>query len=164
VICEALTEAIIKLDPKNAKDYNANFEVYKLALEDLDRQYVSMISKARFNTLLFADRFPFQALVNDYGLTVYAAFDGCSAETEASFSTIIWLAEALNNIGLTSIMTTETSDQSIARTVRQTSASQNQQIRVLDSIKTVTRFDVITGTTYLGIMKSNLEVLWEALN
>ena len=45
-------------------------------------------------------RFPFRYLIEDYGLTYYAAFIGCSAETEASFETIAFLSEKIDELNL----------------------------------------------------------------
>jgi zinc transport system substrate-binding protein len=112
---------------------------------------------------LFGDRFPFRYLVDDYGIDYYAAFVGCSAETEASFETIIFLANKVDELGLKTIMVTESSDQAIARSIRDNSQSQDQQILVLDAIQSVDAATINNGATYLSIMESNLDVLVAAL-
>lgn len=112
---------------------------------------------------MFADRFPFRYLVDDYGLSYYAAFSGCSADTQASFDTIIFLADKVNELGLHSILTIENSDDKIANTIIQNTQSRDQQVRTLNSMQTVTSNDLASGTTYLSIMKENLSVLSAAL-
>ena len=114
-------------------------------------------------TLLFGDRFPFRYLVDDYGLDYYAAFAGCSAETEASFETIVFLADKADELGLFKIMQVEGSDGSIARTIRDNTASKDQTILTLDSMQATTMKDAQEGTSYLSIMEKNLDVLKEAL-
>jgi len=162
-ISAAIAGILSEVDPANAGIYQENAELYINQLSILDAEYQAVVDTASVKTLVFADRFPFRYMMTDYGLTYYAAFSGCSAETEASFITVISLANRLNQLGLRSVMVTETSDQSIARTVIESTNTKNQQILVLDSLKSVTAIDAQNGVTYLSIMESNLEILREAL-
>ena len=115
-------------------------------------------------TLLFGDRFPFRYLTEDYGLTYYAAFVGCSAETEASFSTITFLAGKLDELALPAVLTIEGSDGKLAQTIFKTAAPNSlRQILSLNSLQSVTKADIDAGATYLGIMTDNLDVLRVAL-
>ena len=132
-------------------------------MAQLDAAYQSAVDAAPIKTVLFADRFPFRYLVDDYGLSYYAAFSGCSADTQASFDTIIFLADKVNELGLHSILTIENSDDKIANTIIQNTQSRDQQVRTLNSMQTVTSNDLASGTTYLSIMKENLSVLSAAL-
>jgi len=132
-------------------------------LATLDFEYQTAIRTSPLNTLLFADRFPFRYLVDDYSISYYAAFSGCSAETEASFETIIFLAKKMDELNLNSVMVTESSEQSIAKTVISNTKKRNQKILVLDAMQSVTSRDVDNGTTYISIMEKNLSVLKEAL-
>lgn len=122
------------------------------------------MENAACKTLLFGDRFPFRYLVDDYGLDYYAAFSGCSAETEASFETIIFLANKVDELELKNIMVIETSDQSIAKTISQSTKGKNHSIFTLDSMQSVTTSDITSGASYLSIMESNLDVLKDVLN
>lgn len=114
--------------------------------------------------MLFGDRFPFRYLVDDYGLSYYAAFAGCSAETEASFETISFLAGKVNELRLPCVLTIEGAQHKIAETIVQNTAEKNQSILTLDSMQSTTSTDVANGTTYLSVMESNLDVLKQALN
>ena len=129
----------------------------------LDTKYENAVSNGSVNTLLFGDRFPFRYLVDDYGLDYFAAFVGCSAETEASFETIIFLAQKVNELSLPCIMTIEGTDHKIAETIVQNTETKDQKILTIDSMQSTTARDVQNGTTYLSLMESNLEVLKEAL-
>ena len=97
------------------------------------------------------------------GLDYYAAFAGCSAETEASFETVVFLAEKTDELGLGAIMTIEGTDHSIAETVRDNTAAKDQEILTMDSLQSTTGKDAENGTSYLSVMTSNLEVLKQAL-
>ena len=164
VICAAIADMLAAVDPENAQAYRDNAAAYIAKLAALDAEFQAAADSATVRTLVFADRFPFRYLMADYGLTYFAAFLGCSAETEVSFTTIISLANRLNQLNLRTVMVTETSDQSIARTVINNTRDRNQQILVMDSMKSVTAADIRNGVTYLSIMENNLAVLKQALN
>ena len=163
VLCEAITNALTEIDPDHAADYRSNLTSYGEKLDALDAAYQSAVDSASRKTLLFGDRFPFRYLVDDYGLSYYAAFAGCSAETEASFRTITFLADKVDEFNLTSVLTIESSDQKMAQTIIQNTKEKNQNILTLNSMQSVTSNDVAAGSGYLSIMESNLDVLKEAL-
>ena len=162
-ICTYISKELAKLDSQNSAAYIANADAYNGRLSELDGKYQTAVDSAPVKTLLFGDRFPFRYMVDDYGLSYFAAFSGCSAETEASFETIVYLSDKANELNLKNIMVLEGSSQSIADTIIQSTSGKNQNILVLNSIQSVTSADVSSGTTYLSIMESNLEVLKSAL-
>ena len=163
VLTNAIADTLGELDPSNAEAYKKNADAYAAKLADLDNDYKAVTEAAPVKTLLFGDRFPFRYLVDDYGLKYYAAFVGCSAETEASFETITFLAGKVDELSLHCVMTIERSDNKIAETIIKSSTSKDQKILTLDSLQSVTSKEVESGTTYLGVMESNLSVLKEAL-
>lgn len=162
-LCAAIEEALSEIDPENADAYQSNLENYQKKLSALDSDYETVTAGAPVRTLLFGDRFPFRYMTDDYGLDYYAAFAGCSAETEASFETIAFLAKKMDELGLSSIMTIENSDQKIAKAIIDNTKKKEQKILTLDSMQSVTADDVATGASYLKIMQDNLKVLKEAL-
>jgi zinc transport system substrate-binding protein len=164
VLVASIANMLSEADSELADVYQANAAAYISKLSDLDADYRAVAAAASVRTLVFADRFPFRYMMNDYGIAHYAAFQGCSAESEAGFVTIISLANRVNQHNLGVVMVTETSDQSIARTVINSTNAKNQRILVLDGMKAVTAADIRSGVTYLSIMENNLEVLKEALN
>jgi zinc transport system substrate-binding protein len=161
--CIAIAGALTSLDPENGETYQSNLAEYVRQLSALDSAYLAAADAASVKTLLFADRFPFRYLAEDYGLSYYAAFPGCSAETEASFATVVFLSQKVDELQLPCVMVTESADQSIARTVIQNTRARSQRICVLDAMQSVSSGDVQNGATYLSIMESNLDVLKEAL-
>ena len=162
-ITEAIANELSTLDPAHAGAYQKNAAAYNEKLSDLDEQYTQAIRKAPVHTLLFGDRFPFLYLTKDYHLTYYAAFSGCSAETEASFETISFLAQKCDELGLKTVLTIDGSDRRIAETIVKNTAAKNQEILTLDSIQSVTGKAIENGATYLSIMENNLNILKLAL-
>ena len=159
----AISAALQELDPDNKDTYAVNAEAYGQKLSALDAEYQKAVSAGTYRTLLFGDRFPFRYLVDDYGLSYYAAFVGCSAESEASFETVSFLARKVDEGKLPCVLTIEGKNHKIAETVVQNTAGKNQKILTMDSMQSTTSQDVASGTTYLSLMEKNLDVLKEAL-
>ncbi|MCR5564855.1 MAG: metal ABC transporter substrate-binding protein, partial [Gammaproteobacteria bacterium] len=164
IFVSKIKDAMVSIDKANAKTYEDNAKKYNDELKALDAKYADAVSKATIKTLLFGDRFPFRYLVDDYDLKYYAAFIGCSSETEASFETIVFLSNKVNELGLKVIIKIESSDGSIANTIKNNTTSKNQKILTLDSLQSSTLAEHKKGNTYLKIMTDNLEVLKEALS
>ena len=163
-LCNAISDALEEIDPANKDAYATNAASYLEKLAALDGEYQTVVDNAARKTVLFGDRFPFRYLVDDYGLSYYAAFAGCSAETEASFETISFLAGKVDELRLPCVLTIEGAQHKIAETIVQNTAEKNQSILTLDSMQSTTSTDVANGTTYLSVMESNLDVLKQALN
>ncbi len=162
-IVPQIAAALKALDPANAGVYDANAEAYLEKLDALDQAYAAAVADAPVKTLLFADRFPFRYLTEDYGLTYYAAFAGCSAETEASFETVTFLAKKLDELELHAVLTIEGGDKRLAETVIRNTRTKDQAILTLDSMQSTPPEAQQAGATYLSVMEDNLAVLKEAL-
>ena len=129
----------------------------------MDGEYQSAVDGAARKTVLFGDRFPFRYLVDDYGLRYYAAFAGCSAESEASFETVSFLAKKVDELRLPCVLTIEGKNHKIAETIVENTAEKNQKVLTMDSMQSMTSKDATNGATYLSVMEQNLSVLKEAL-
>lgn len=164
VCVDAIKEAMSEIDTANANTYAANADAYITEIKNLDNEYRDMVDAASTKTVLFGDRFPFRYMVDDYGLDYFAAFVGCSAETEASFETIKFLAEKVDELNLKTVLTIENSDNKIADTIISNTTAKDAKILAMDSMQSSTSADYENGVTYLSIMKNNLKVLTEALN
>ena len=162
-LCGHICDKICEKDSAGKETYKSNTKAYIEKLEKLDKQYKEAVDAAGNKTLVFADRFPFRYLTDDYGLDYFAAFAGCSAESEASFETVVFLAKKIDELGLKSIVQIEGSKGDIAKTVKDNTKSKDQQILTLDSLQSVTKKDVDGGLTYLGEMEKNLGVIKDAL-
>ncbi len=163
VLCDSITDALCTVDSEGTETYRANNDKYQASLKSLDDDYSKAVDESPVRTLLFGDRFPFRYMTDDYALDYYAAFAGCSAETEASFETVIFLANKVDELGLDAVMTIDGSDGKVARTIIDNTSTRDQEILMLNSMQGVTAQDIDSGTTYLSVMRSNLEVLEEAL-
>lgn len=163
-ICKEIASALCELNPDDANSIESNYVSYNSKLASLDSQYSDSVNSVKRKVLLFGDRFPFRYMIEDYNLDYYAAFAGCSAETEASFKTIVFLAKKVDELQLPVVCVTESSDQSVAKTIIENTRLQNQKILTFDSMQSVSKNDIDSGISYLEIMESNLSVLKEALN
>ncbi len=163
VLCEELAECLIELLPEEETVIRANLEAYEGQIAALEAEYMQAVETARYDTLLFGDRFPFRYLTEEFGLDYYAAFAGCNADAEASFETIVFLIEKLDELDLPAILIIEGSDAKLAETIRKNTQSADQEILTLNSMQAVSWDEVEAGTTWLGIMEENLQVLKTAL-
>lgn len=159
---EEITKALIDLAPEAAETLTKNKNDYLLRLAELSDGYQVMMDHAACHTILVADRFPFRYLAEEWNITYYAAFPGCSAETEASFETVASLADTLAREGLPVILTTESSDGELAKTIMQTAGTE-VTVMALDSMQSVTSQKIADGYTYLSVMDANLAILQKAL-
>lgn len=160
-ITDYLCNELCNIDAQNAAFYRANADEYIEKLNALDGEYQAVVDTAARKTVLFADRFPFRYFTEDYSLTYYAAFAGCSSESEASFETMAFLIDKTNELDLPVILTIDGSDGSIAQMI---SGETGAKVLSLNSCQSVSAADIRRGTNYLDIMKNNLEILREALN
>ena len=164
---EAIRDALSALDSENADEYAGNAAAYIEKLRALDEKYAAAAAEAEKTVLLFADRFPFRYLTDDYGLDYYAAFAGCSAESEASFETVAFLADRIGELGLNNVIILEGGNERLAQTVIAASGTSGAEgeigIVTMNSMQSVTASDVASGASYLSIMESNLVSLREAL-
>jgi len=160
---EQISLTLKEMDIEHKSLYEKNESSYRQSLKALAEEYAAAAREASTHTLIFADRFPFRYLTEELGQDYFAAFPGCSAETEASFETIIFLVKKLDELNLGYILSTESSDGRMAETIKNSSAAGNQKLLVLDSLQSVTREKISQGASYLSIMRANLTVLREAM-
>ncbi len=159
-----LADALSKVDTAHATEYHMNAGLYIAKISALDAQYRAATDSASLKTILFGDRFPFRYLVDDYGIKYFAAFVGCSAESEASFETVAFLAGKMDSLALPAIFTIDGSNGKIARAILDASKkSKETPVLTLNSMQSVTDAQMQSGTDYLSIMQSNLEVLKKAI-
>lgn len=165
--CEAIRDSLCSVDTGNADLYEVHYRDYTDRLLELDAEYADMVKEAETDVVIFADRFPFLYLMEDYGIRYYAAFPGCSSETEASFETVAFLAEKLKEENITAVLTLENEQDSFAGSLAQTiinNAGVTAQVLSLNSMQSVTRAQITEGMTYYSVMEENLEILRKAMN
>ncbi len=158
LLCSEIEINLEAVDPENASDYKANLDSYEAKLSELDNSFRTLVDSSSVKTLVFGDRFPFRYFVDDYGLDYYAAFIGCSAETEASFETITFLSDKVKELDSKAIFTLENSSKDIANTIISTSGK-NAEIAELNSLQSVSKDDIAGGASYISLMQKNYDVL-----
>ncbi|WP_295036830.1 metal ABC transporter substrate-binding protein [uncultured Fibrobacter sp.] len=158
-----LADALSKADTTHATEYHMNAALYIAKISALDAQYRAATDSAHFKTILFGDRFPFRYLVDDYGIKYFAAFVGCSAESEASFETVAFLAGKMDSLALPAIFTIDGSNGKIARAILDASKkSKETPVLTLNSMQSI-KNSQMDSANYLDIMRENLEVIKKAL-
>ena len=160
LISQAIKDKLCSADSKNAQKYTENFERYKAELLQLHNEYEQLFS-SKDCTLVVADRFPFRYLAEDYGFKYYAAFPGCSTESDPSAATIAFLENKVRELGAKAVFYTEFSSQKVADTLCEATGVKKL---MLHSCHNVSKQDFDSGATYLSLMKNNLKNLQEALN
>ena len=164
-ICvQAISYAICEKVPELAETFRANTNAYLEEINMLDASFKSTVAAAPHKTIIVCDRFPFRYLTEDYNLEYEAAFDGCSAETEASFETVVRLSNALTESGVNAVLVLEKSDKKIAQTVITNAKKPHCDTFTLDSLQSTSLRDAFNGKTYLGTMRENLATIKKALD
>lgn len=164
ILVQKIAAELTKMEPAHASLYTENANMYVTKLQLLDNEYRTVVENSSRKTILFGDRFPFRYMVDDYGIKYYAAFVGCSAESEASFETIAFLAGKMDSDSLPAIFTIEKGNNKIASAILAASKnSKNAEILTINSMQSVTEQQINEGIDYLYIMQTNLDVLKKAL-
>lgn len=159
-IVQMLCRNLCEIDPENTAAYEKNTEAYVAELNKLDKGFEEVIESGKTNTVVFAERFPFYHMANDYGLEYYSAFEGCSTETEAGIKVINELIEKINKENLPVVFTIEFSDNTVADKISEETGAQVLQMH---SCHNVTEEEFKNGETYISLMTKNLENLKIAL-
>ena len=159
-IVSAIEAKLAEIDPDNKAEYEKNANDYLAKLDELDKEYKDTLSSIQNKTIIVGDRFPFRYLVNEYGIKYYAAFKGCDAGSEASFETVKFLANKMDELNMSDIFIIDGSKGDLAKTIVDNTKDKNAKVLVLDSMQSTKSGD---NASYLDIMKKNLEVLKEVL-
>lgn len=160
-IVDYITDTLCDVDPENEDYYRENTAAYNLELTALDRQFHEIVDSGERNTIIFSDRFPLRYFADEYGLTYYAAFPGCSSETEASAATVAFLIDKVNAEEIPVVFYIEMSNEKMADTIAESTGAEKL---LFHSCHNITKADFEAGVTYLELMQQNLENLREALN
>ncbi len=160
-ITEKIGKEVIKLDKKNKKKYEDNIDSYTKELNTIDKDIREAVNNSVRKEIIFGDRFPLRYFVDEYGLSYYAAFPGCSSETEASAKTISFLVNKVKEDKIPVIFHIELSSSKIADAI---SKETGAKVLEFNAAHNISQKDFDAGVTYTDIMKNNIKVLKEALN
>lgn len=160
LISEAICRELCEISPDDAEEYNSRLEAYSAQLMELDSQLRQTVENARSKTLVFADRFPMRYFTKEYGLEYFAAFPGCSSETEPSAKTVAFLIDRVREEKLPAVLYMEFSNEKMADVICEDTGCVKLPFYSAHNI-TAQQFE--DGVTYLELMRINLETLKEAL-
>ncbi|MDR3112040.1 MAG: metal ABC transporter substrate-binding protein [Elusimicrobiota bacterium] len=160
IIVKALTQALSKKDSENSQYYKQNMQEYLKNLDALDIEFKNIVKNAKRKTIIFGDRFPFRYFADDYKLKYYAAFAGCSTESDASAATISFLIKKVSSERIPVVFHIELSNQKIADAICEQTRTKKL---LMNSCHNVTKKEFEKGISYLDLMKTNVENLKEAL-
>jgi zinc transport system substrate-binding protein len=160
LIVQKISDALCEADAANAEIYRANTAAYQARLDELDAEFQAVADKAARKTIVFGDRFPFRYFADAYGLTYFAAFPGCSTETEASAATVKFLIDKIRAENIPVIFHIELSNEKMANTISEATGA---KVRLLHAGHNISKEDFQNGRTYLDIMAANVGTLKEAL-
>lgn len=160
IICEKICDAFCQVNQVREKDYKDNLASYMEELKALDDSFTDAVENGNRSTLVFGDRFPLRYFIEEYGLKYYAAFPGCSSDTEASAATIAFLIDKVKEEKIPVVLKIELSSDNIARTIAEDTGA---TVRTFNTCHNVTAEEFSQGVTYISLMEQNLEVIKEAL-
>jgi zinc transport system substrate-binding protein len=161
LIVQKLCDELCAVDPDNAEDYQENTKNYIKKLEDLDSEFQEVVDHAVRKEIVVGDRFPFRYFVDDYGLTYYAAFPGCSTDTEASAATVAFLIDKIKEDKIPVVFHIELSNEQMCDSICSATGAKKE---LLNAVHNISKDEFKAGVTYLDLMEHNVEVLKEALN
>jgi zinc transport system substrate-binding protein len=161
IVAQRISDALCEADAANADTYRANTAAYLNKLDDLDSQFQAVVDTAARKTIVFGDRFPFRYFADAYGLDYFAAFPGCSTETEPSAATVAFLIDKVKTERIPVVFHIELGNGKIASTIAEDTGA---KVLELHACHNISRDDFQAGKTYLDLMTANVGILKEALN
>ncbi|MDR2197140.1 MAG: metal ABC transporter substrate-binding protein [Coriobacteriales bacterium] len=161
LIVQKISDALCDIDAANAELYRTNTEAYLAQLDELDAEFRAVVGQAARKTVVFGDRFPFRYFADAYGLDYYAAFPGCSTETEASAATVAFLIDKVGDEGIPVVFHIELSNAKIADTIAEQTGA---EVLLFHACHNISQSDFESGKTYLDLMRANVKALEQALN
>jgi zinc transport system substrate-binding protein len=160
LIVQKITETLKRRDTPNAAHYERNAASYLAKLTDLDASFQNVVNGAKRKTLIFGDRFPFRYFADAYGLGYFAAFPGCSTETECSAATVAFLVDKVRAERIPVVFHIELSNEKIADAICGETGARKL---LLHAVHNISKRDFDRGANYYGLMSQNVQNLKEAL-
>jgi zinc transport system substrate-binding protein len=161
LIVKKLRDELCEIDPRNAGSYKENAEVYIDKLKVLDQSFQEVVDHAARKVIIFGDRFPLRYFVEDYGISYYAAFPGCSTDTQASAATVAFLIDKIKEDKIPVVFHIELSNEQMCDSISDATGAKKE---LFHAVHNISKDDFEAGVTYLELMEKNVEVLEEALN
>ena len=159
-ITQSISDELCKLDPDNKTYFQKNTQDYIDKIGKVDQEFKDIVSHASRKTIVFGDRFPLRYFADEYGLKYYAAFPGCSTETEPSVNTIKYLVDKVKAEKIPVVFYIEFSNHKTADSICEATGA---KALMFQSCHNVTKKDLDSGKSYVDIMTENAQKLKEAL-
>ncbi|MFA6949009.1 MAG: metal ABC transporter substrate-binding protein [Eubacteriales bacterium] len=158
VMVSAIADRLCELAPADAQLFRSNADAYIADIGSVDADLAAFFENSDCSTIVFGDRFPFRYFADEFGLKYYAAFPGCSEETEPSAATIAFLIDKVKSEHIKTVFYLEFSSHAVADTV---ASAAGAQTAMLHSCHNVSRAELEAGVTYVSLMRQNLAALEE---
>ena len=158
---ETIAAEMATLDPTHADAYTQNATAYGDQFTALDAAFKDVVANGKRTELIFGDRFAMRYFTTAYGLTYYAAFPGCSNETEPSAQTVAFLMNKVKEDKVPVVLYPELSTHKVADAISEETGVPS---RIFYACHNLTAEEFAAGKTVLDFMTANLATLKEALN
>ncbi|MBP3256301.1 MAG: zinc ABC transporter substrate-binding protein [Clostridia bacterium] len=155
-----ICEKVSTLDEENRNFYKENTDKYVSQIKEVQAKIKEIVDNKKRDRLIFGDKMPMQYFLNEYGLKVSAAFNGCSTEAEPSAKTITYLINKVKDEQIPVVLYIELSTGKTAKSIANETGAKAMQIQTLHNIS---KDDFNNGETYVSLMNKNLDVLKKAL-
>lgn len=156
VIVRAVGEKMAELDPAGATEYRTNAKNYIAQIDALDDDFRTFFNGVQQKVMVFGDRFPLRYFAAEYGLQCYAAFPGCSTQTEPSAATVAFLTREVEREHLTTVYYIEFSNHLVADGIAEAAGVKTAEF---DCCHNVSKAQIESGATYVSIMRGDLKML-----
>jgi zinc transport system substrate-binding protein len=160
LMVRAIARGLSEKDRVNAEFYSQNADAYTAKLDELDTAFRQVVSGAKRKVIVFGDRYPFRYFSDAYGLSYFAAFPGCSTETEPSAATVAFLINKVRAEKIPVVFHIELSNEKMADTIAEETGAKK---RLLHAVHNISKRDFDNGATYIDRMTLNIDALKEAL-
>lgn len=161
ILVDSICQKLSQMMPEHKVQFRKNADNYIKQIKQLDTKFKNITSKATHKEVIFADKFPIKYFAKEYGLKYYAAFAGCSGDTEPSAKTVAFLIDKVKKNDVKGIFYLELSSTAMADTICQDTGTVAYQF---NSCHNITNEQFKAGVTYVQLMKENAKILEKALN
>ena len=154
-------EVLAELDSANGERYRANAEKYAEEIDTLDGEFHAFFDSLPDRTIVFGDRFPLRYFAEEFDLRYYAAFPGCSTQTEPSAATVAFLTDKVREEGISTVWYIEFSNHLVADAIAEAAGAGTAMFHTCHNVSPE---ELARGETYVTLMRGNLERLRAHLN
>ena len=157
---QTIADALIAADPAGEAQYRENAETYVAELQAYDAACLEVFGNVDTHTIVYGGHFAFGYFAQRYGLDHVSPYTGFSPDAEPTPRRIAELIDRMKEIGSNTLFYEELVDPKVAEVI---SASTGAEMLLLHGAHNLSREELNSGATYLGIMRENLDKLKKGL-